>query len=74
MFQVRASYLKRLEDHIINLETERQQFPQEILVKLKEMDGYLNEILYKNRCLNEKVQFLSDERQILQNEIKILKF
>lgn len=42
------------------------------MAKLKEMDDHLNEIIYKNQQLYEMVQFLTDERQTLQNEIKIL--
>lgn len=64
--------MKTLEDRLNQLETERQLFPQEILVKLKEMDDHLNEIIYKNQQHYELVQFLSDERQTLQNEVKIL--
>lgn len=68
----RESYVEQLEDRLNELETERQQFPQQILAKLKEMDDHLNEIIHKNQQLYEMVQFLTDERQTLQNEIKIL--
>lgn len=54
------------------LEAERQLFSHQILAKLKEMDDHLNEIIYKNQQLYGLVQYLSDERQTLQNEIKIL--
>lgn len=70
--RVQASYLKKLEGRLNELETERQSFPHQILAKLKEMDDHLNEIIQKNQQLYEMVQFLTDERQTLQNEIKIL--
>lgn len=70
--QVRANYLKALEDRLKQLETERRLFPQQILTKLKEMDDHLNGIVYKNRQFYELVQFLVNERKSQQNEIKIL--
>lgn len=62
-----------LEDRLKRFEIEKQQFPQEILAKLKEMDDHLNGIIDKNKQLFELVQFLSDERQTLRNEIEILR-
>lgn len=71
--QVRMGYLKMLEDRLKQLDAERQLFPQQILAKLKEVDDHLNGIVRKNQQLYESVRILSDERQILLNEIEIMR-
>lgn len=71
--EVRENYLKMLEDRLKQLDAERQLFPQQILAKLKEIDDHLNGIVHKNQQLYETVKCLTNERQILENEIKIMR-
>lgn len=62
-----------MEAKVNKLESEKNQFPQQILTKLKQMDNHLCDIVNKNRRLTDTVQRLMDERNGLQCRIQDLK-
>lgn len=57
----------------VSLQNQQQNnntfLPQQMLLKLKEMNDNLSENIRENRQLSETLQFLTDERQMLQKRV-----